>query len=376
MADNDLKQQALSSTTDFYNLLDVQPSASDSEIRRAYRKTALIYHPDKAGANNIPAREKFELLQIAYDVLSDPAVRELYDNARRAKEEKKEREAQFEGRRKWMKEDLERRESGAKRKWDDVAAGRDGAEEDYERELRRLAEDGRRRRVEREQEMRREALRVEEENKEVVQPVSEEGVKAGPTDLDRSVTVRYPASAAAQLDKDAIVRLWERFGPIEDCVLREKKYRKEGEKHRQSYMVAVLLYKGIVGAHAAVSDIQKVQQLEPETWSVFEGIGWAAGREPASIPKSASTAQPVRSPQVSRLDETPTAPSTPQRANVDGLKKAPSFASFKATPGGTPAAANSPSLDELTMMRLKNAERRRMEGKIRKEEEAAASAET
>ncbi|KAK5687344.1 hypothetical protein LTS10_001482 [Elasticomyces elasticus] len=368
MADNDLKQQALSSTTDFYDLLDVQPSASDSEIRRAYRKTALIYHPDKAGANNIPAREKFELLQIAYDVLSDPAVRELYDNARRAKEEKKEREAQFEGRRKWMKEDLERRESGAKRKWDDVAAGRDGAEEDYERELRRLAEDGRRRRVEREQEMRREALKVEEESKEVVQPVSEEGVKAGPTDLDRSVTLRYPASAAAQLDKDAIVRLWERFGPIEDCVLREKKYRKEGEKHRQSYMVAVLLYKSI-----------KAQQPEPETWSVFEGIGWAAGKEPESIPKSASTAQPVRSPQISRLDETPTAPSTPQRStgsNGAGLKKAPSFASFKATPGGTPGAANSPSLDELTMMRLKNAERRRMEQKIRKEEGAAASAET
>ncbi|KAK5746574.1 hypothetical protein LTR17_000590 [Elasticomyces elasticus] len=360
MADNDLKQQALSSTTDFYDLLDVQPSASDSEIRRAYRKTALIYHPDKAGANNIPAREKFELLQIAYDVLSDPAVRELYDNARRAKEEKKEREAQFEGRRKWMKEDLERRESGAKRKWDDVAAGRDGAEEDYERELRRLAEDGRRRRVEREQEMRREALKVEEENKEVVQPVSEEGVKAGPTDLDRSVTLRYPASAAAQLDKDAIVRLWERFGPIEDCVLREKKYRKEG-------------------AHAAVSDVEKLQQLKPGTWSVFEGIGWAAGKEPESIPKSASAAQPVRSPQISRLDETPTAPSTPQRStgsNGAGLKKAPSFASFKATPGGTPGAANSPSLDELTMMRLKNAERRRMEEKIRKEEEAAASAET
>ncbi|KAK5699015.1 hypothetical protein LTR97_006664 [Elasticomyces elasticus] len=372
MADNDLKQQALSSTTDFYDLLDVPPSASDSEIRRAYRKTALIYHPDKAGANNIPAREKFELLQIAYDVLSDPAVRELYDNARRAKEEKKEREAQFEGRRKWMKEDLERRESGAKRKWDDVAAGRDGAEEDYERELRRLAEDGRRRRVEREQEMRREALKVEEENKEVVQPVSEEGVKAGPTDLDRSVTLRYPTSAATQLDKDAIVKLWERFGPIEDCVLREKKYRKEGEKHRQSYMVAVLLYKSIVGAHAAVSDVEKLQQLEPETWSVFEGIGWAAGREPESISKSASTAQPVRSPQISRLDETPTAPSTPQRAIVNRLKKAPSFASFKATPGGTPGAANSPSLDELTMMRLKNAERRRMEEKIRKEEAAAA----
>jgi DnaJ family protein C protein 17 len=69
MSTDDLKAHA-ASNQDFYALLDLSPSATDSEIRRGYRKTALKYHPDKI-ANPTPADiEKFHLLQIANDVLS------------------------------------------------------------------------------------------------------------------------------------------------------------------------------------------------------------------------------------------------------------------------------------------------------------------
>ncbi|TKA69827.1 hypothetical protein B0A55_07500, partial [Friedmanniomyces simplex] len=251
------------------------------------------------------------------------------------------------------------------------------------REVRRLAEDGRRRRMEREEMMRREAKDEEaEERHEDAAPVGEcygdVRESAGPTDLDRSVTLRYPASAAFQLDRDALLSLWERFGPIQDCVLREKKMKKDGEKHRQPYITAILVYKSIVGAHAAISDIHKLQEIDAETWGIFEAVGWASGKEPECVPKPATPVPQARAERMGMNGGT-TAPSTPLRngdagKNGAGLKKAPSFASFKGTPaGGTPKGANSPSLDEITMIRLKNAERRRLEEKIRREEAAGAA---
>lgn len=379
MAD-DLKSQALNSSQDFYGLLSVPPTASENDIRRAWRKQALKYHPDKVGPNNTSALEKFHLLQIAQDVLCDPIVRELYDNARRAKEEKKARDAAFEGRRKAMKEDLERRESGAlKRKREEMQA-----EEEFERELRRIAEDGKRRRKEREEQLKREAVEIEEEERrqqeleispDVGQTTHE---NTGPSEVDRSITVRFKKDdSASHLDKDRIISLFERFGPIEEAVLREKKIKIEGEKHRQIYMTTIIVYKSIVGAHVAVSDVSKLQKEDPKTWSCFECVDWAGRKEPECIPK-APPVQPIGTPVRSAnrqniFHNTTVAPSTPQ-ANGNGLRKVPSFASFRGMSTSTPRGPNSPSNDEIMMIRLRNAEKRRLEEKIRAEEDTAAAA--
>lgn len=62
---------------DFYKILGISKSASDDEIKKAYRKLALKYHPDK---NKTPeAEERFKEIAEAYEVLSDKKKRDLFD---------------------------------------------------------------------------------------------------------------------------------------------------------------------------------------------------------------------------------------------------------------------------------------------------------
>ncbi|XP_025115187.1 dnaJ homolog subfamily A member 2-like [Pomacea canaliculata] len=61
--------------TKLYDLLGVNRGASDGEIKKAYRKLAKEFHPDK----NPAAGEKFKEISYAYEVLSDPEKKDLYD---------------------------------------------------------------------------------------------------------------------------------------------------------------------------------------------------------------------------------------------------------------------------------------------------------
>ena len=64
---------------DYYGILCVPKNASDAEIKKAYRKLAMQYHPDRNPGKEQWANEKFKEINEAYGVLGDPQKRKQYD---------------------------------------------------------------------------------------------------------------------------------------------------------------------------------------------------------------------------------------------------------------------------------------------------------
>jgi len=64
---------------DYYGTLGLSKTATEDDIKKAYRKLAMKYHPDKNPNDAEAAEKKFKLVSEAYEVLSDPEKRKIYD---------------------------------------------------------------------------------------------------------------------------------------------------------------------------------------------------------------------------------------------------------------------------------------------------------
>ncbi|KAJ6688976.1 hypothetical protein OIU85_005401 [Salix viminalis] len=64
---------------DYYNVLKLNQNATEEDMKRAYKRLAMKWHPDKNPVDKKEAEAKFKLISEAYDVLSDPIKRQIYD---------------------------------------------------------------------------------------------------------------------------------------------------------------------------------------------------------------------------------------------------------------------------------------------------------
>lgn len=426
MSTEDLKAHA-ASNQDFYALLDLSPAASESEIRRAYRRTALKYHPDKIKNPTQSDIDKFHLLQIANDVLSDPSVRQLYDNAREARLRKQRERNMMDAAKRQMREDLEAREragaaamggagpkQGVKRSW--MAAGDDDAEEKLQREIERIAEDGRRRRRAAEdklkheldeeqkvmQEEEEEARRAKDRSTQRVDRSQEGGTNV--SELDRTVKVRWVREGRGlELDAERLTALFAPFGPVENVfLLKDKRARVEGKRGKVTLATGVVVFASIVSAHSAVVDSkQKIQNGSADAdWAILDSVNWASGTQPNLGTKAENYASDSSKEHEAAASKPPIPTTGTQKAhaassfNFPGLNaapasgKTPSFGSFASAPSGASKASpfnpsantpGTPSFEEVTLMKLKSAqrekERKALEDELAREDEAADAAE-
>ena len=359
---NDLNIHAVSST-DFYALLSLPPTFTPRELERAKRQTALKYHPDKVGPQHT---DTFHLVQIGYEILHDEKLKSLYDSTRAARARKQAQEAQLDGKRRAMKDALERRErgeGGVKRTAYEVEEEDDEAK--LEREIRRLAEQGRKRRMEMQEALRKEAEeRAAADSAAAADAKAEEGTQAEPTrpdgaisgvsEMERMVKVRFLRNADTDsLKEERLAELFSTFGPVESTLFLPDKMVRIGESRaKQMAGRGSVTFRSVVGAHAAVTDWQKQRERDP-IWQQFVEVDWASGEAPACIKAANPEAAAARNGATSKSDAPPSAAGGP-----------PKFASFAGK--GTGAL----SREEHIMMRLRHAQRRREELGILEREES------
>ncbi|KAG9024371.1 hypothetical protein FS837_005392, partial [Tulasnella sp. UAMH 9824] len=227
-----------------YELLEIEPIATEAEIKKAYRQKSLKVHPDRH-PNNPQAAQKFHELNTAYELLLDPTRRTALDTKLNAQQAKKLRFAAYDNKRKAMMEELEKSEREFKKSR--VDAQREVQRRQQEEEM--IKEEGRRLMREKQKAM---SKLAEEKGKQKAKEEDAEAPSTGP--LDTTVRLKFSPVNHAELAKlENIAALLRRFGPLDAAsIVLSIKPNKKNPSKPPKHATALVPFSKVDGAFAAV----------------------------------------------------------------------------------------------------------------------------
>lgn len=275
---------------DSFAILQLEPNASEAEIKKAYRKLSLKFHPDKASKDVDPAiaAHRFHQINVAYETLMDPAARAKASQKSKEDAERRKRQEQYEGKRKAMADELERSEQEALRKKHDTAK----READLIKEIEMLREQGKKLREQKLAAMMQSAsvgtAAIHRTGSAASTPPASSEPEIGPLDL--STRLRFPASSFTLLsgqpsdstNGDSLVapsnplgsplatELQAQFGPLTDLRFQ---LPAPGSKNKKRELTAFATFDNFADAWTAVlvgGEMKCQGDILEDVW-----IGWA-----------------------------------------------------------------------------------------------------
>ncbi|KZV59924.1 DnaJ-domain-containing protein [Peniophora sp. CONT] len=347
-----------------YELLGVAPEANDGDIRTAYRQRSLKVHPDR-NRGNPDAAQKFHELNQAYELLLDPLRRMALDARLRTAAAKKARFAQYDNKRKRMIEELEEREAAFKRA--------KTAERAQAQEEERVKDEGRRMMAERAKK-----AQAEEEEREREEERKRKELEPPPLgELDTTVRVKYALADHPDLTTPVALAafLAERFGETDSSsIVLTMKAPKKAPQKPPKHAVALVPFRRIGDAHAAVcaAGVESRGMAGVEvTWAPSGSeppiLGWL--RRMGKLGTAGAEAEDETGSSTPNTDASMAEKVLPQHsAPASGtFSSFPSTFSDISTSSATPAPAGL-DYQAMTMMRLRQAERQRLEREILEQE--------
>lgn len=257
----------INASVDYYEFLSIPPTATESEIQRAYRRTNLKYHPDKfkatAEISEAQAAEKLDQLQQILVILKDPAERAKYDQQRDAAQRRKAETGRLEAQRRKMKEALDKGEAAAA----PIVNGMKRTFSETEARANNIA-------VQNQEARKRKALQKAQEAKE--REAAEAKVRtdvAHESDpLQRSVKISWVREGEGlDIEEDTLRDMAEAFGPVENArVLKDKRRRLNGQEEKSVVGNGLVVFESLVVAKKA---------LQGGPWHGMESVGWAFSKE-------------------------------------------------------------------------------------------------
>lgn len=201
---------------DLYALLGIESTATEKQIKKAYRQKALSCHPDK-NPDNPKAAELFHQLSQALEVLTDAAAKAAYDKVRAAKKQAEERNRKLDDKRKKIKLDLEARERQAETvKTEEVKVTRT-----LEEEIARLREEGSRELQEQQRLVREQIQR--ETHTHTDSPTGCHGSKDVTPKLKLKWKCKKDDASNAGYSHECLQNLFQKYGDVLNILISSKK---------------------------------------------------------------------------------------------------------------------------------------------------------